>query len=52
MGAVPEWLWAVLIPVGLTGLGLGGFLAWAKYGTDRPVEHHNTKIQDEWDPGG
>ncbi|MFJ5830075.1 hypothetical protein [Streptomyces sp. NPDC093089] len=49
---MPEWLIAVLIPVGLSGLGTGAFLIWARLGTDRPVEHHNTKIQDEWDPGG
>ncbi|MFJ8658802.1 hypothetical protein [Streptomyces sp. NPDC093795] len=48
---MPEWLWAVLIPAGLAGVGVGGFLIWAKLGTDRPVEHHSVE-QKEWNPGG
>ncbi|MFF5971873.1 hypothetical protein ACFY7C_10145 [Streptomyces sp. NPDC012769] len=49
---MPEWLIAVLVPVGMLGLGAGAFLVWVKFGTDRPVEHHGPGLQDEWDPGG
>ncbi|MFI8517132.1 hypothetical protein ACIGEZ_04780 [Streptomyces sp. NPDC085481] len=48
---MPEWLIAVLIPVGLTGLGAVAFLVWARLGTDRPVEHEGS-MPEEWNPGG
>ncbi|MFD3335257.1 hypothetical protein ACFWV1_21780 [Streptomyces sp. NPDC058700] len=48
---MPEWLMAVLIPVGMIGLGTAGFLIWARLGSDRPVEHHSSAPK-EWNPGG
>ncbi|MFI6006845.1 hypothetical protein ACIA98_42070 [Streptomyces sp. NPDC051366] len=39
---MPEWMLAVLIPVGLLGVGVCTFLIWATLGTDRPVEHHSS----------
>ncbi|WP_159048702.1 hypothetical protein [Streptomyces sp. NRRL F-4489] len=36
------WLIALLIPVGLLGLGTAVFAIWAYLGTDRPVEHHSS----------
>lgn len=39
---MPEWLLAVLIPIGLLGVGVCAFLIWAALGTDRPVEHHSS----------
>ncbi|HEY9374690.1 hypothetical protein [Streptomyces sp.] len=36
-----EWVLAVVIPVGLLGLGVGVFLVWAHKGTKEPLEHDN-----------
>ncbi|MET9364561.1 hypothetical protein ABZX93_27080 [Streptomyces sp. NPDC006632] len=38
---MPEWALAVLIPVGLLGVGLGTFWVWACLGTKEPVNHDN-----------
>ncbi|MGW6563857.1 hypothetical protein [Streptomyces sp. NPDC054975] len=38
---MPEWVLAVLIPVGLLTVGLGVFLVWARFGTKEPREHDN-----------
>jgi hypothetical protein len=34
---MPEWLIAVLIPLGLLGLGAAVYLVWVSLGTQDPV---------------
>lgn len=49
---MPEWLFAVLIPVGLLGVGACAFLIWAALGTERLVEHHSS-MPSSWEgPAG
>ncbi|WP_327417468.1 hypothetical protein [Streptomyces sp. NBC_01233] len=32
----------ILATGGLLAMGLGGFLLWARFGTEDPVEHHSS----------
>ncbi|MEU7005361.1 hypothetical protein [Streptomyces sp. NPDC046332] len=38
---MPDWVLAVLIPVGLLTVGVGVFLLWPRLGTKEPLEHDN-----------
>jgi hypothetical protein len=49
---MPDWLWAVLVPVVLLGLAVGAFVVWAARGTADPVEHHSTMPDEPNWPDG
>ncbi|MFI9046116.1 hypothetical protein [Streptomyces sp. NPDC053427] len=49
---MPEWVLAILVPVGLLAVGLGTFLVWARLGTKEPLHHDNQMPETHFRQGG
>ncbi|MFJ3792374.1 hypothetical protein [Kitasatospora sp. NPDC090091] len=47
-----DWVLAILVPAGIVAAAAGAYWCWARFGTDRPVDHHSSMPNEPDFPDG